>query len=52
MINQPNVEISDAKQLLMWFIAVVVFFISFRFVKDIIVFVLDELYRMFIQHQG
>ena len=48
--NYPNVISEDYKEIGIWLITALVVAFGFRYISDIIVFVLNKLYEIFIQH--
>ena len=52
LVNTSMNNVADVKQLFVWAVSIVIFLFGFRLIKDVFVWVLDELYRMLIQNQG
>jgi hypothetical protein len=48
--NIPQTDFSDYRQLAVWIISMAVVAFGFKYAKEVIAFVLDELYRFFIQN--
>jgi hypothetical protein len=49
MFTSNPYTFTDFRQYALWLISVLLLAVGFRFLKDIIVFVLDQLYKLFIQ---
>ena len=50
MYSNPGMEMYDLRQYAIWLISIFIVAIGFRYVKEVIVFIMDKLYELFIQN--
>ncbi|WP_018615496.1 hypothetical protein [Segetibacter koreensis] len=50
ILASPSIDISNYGQYAEWLIVMLIVAFGFRYARKIVVFVLDTMYRLFIQH--